>query len=99
MGRKTLLSLSAGLMLLAACGRQQTAQDNAAVNAALATAAQPSAGTISAEISNITDPGPPPVTLSEALEAQGDEADPQLKAKVAAANRIVPSTSPEATDH
>lgn len=97
MARTTILLLGAALTL-AACGRQQTAQDNAAVNAALATAAQPSAGTVAAQNANKTDPGPPPVTLSEAIEAQGDEADPRLRAKVAAADRIVPANSTEATD-
>jgi hypothetical protein len=98
MGRTTVILFAGAALGLAACGQgTQTAEENAATNAALATAAQPSAGTVSAAIANATDPGPPPVTLSEAIEAQSDEADPELRAKVAAANRIVPADSPEAT--
>jgi hypothetical protein len=91
------LVLLGGALALVACSKQQTAQDKTATNAALSIAERPSAGTVAAETANRTDPGPPPVTLSEAIESQADEADPQLRAKVDAATRIVPANSVEAT--
>ena len=69
----------------------------AATNAALAIAEKPAAGTVAAQNTIANPPEPPPVTLSEAVEACSDEADPQLRAKAAAAKRIVPANSPEAT--
>jgi hypothetical protein len=96
MGRTTILMLGVALAL-SACNRPQTAEENAATNAALATAAKPSAGTVGAAYSNKIDPGGPPVTLSEAIDAGSDEAPQQLRDKVAAARAIVPANSTEAT--
>ena len=84
-------------LVSSAYDKPQTAQENAVANAALATAAQPSAGTVAAEVAHKTDPGGPPVTLSEALDAGSDEAPQQLRDKAASASKIVPADSPEAT--